>query len=51
MEPKIVYLKRLGESENLPEAIYLELVEFEKKFGFVKDKIYRKKKSEKYLTV
>jgi len=51
MEPKIVYLKRLGESENLPEAIYLELVEFEHKFGFVADKIYQQKKFDKHLTL
>ena len=49
MEPKIVYLKRLGESQNLPPEVYLELVEFEHKFGFVLDKVYRSTKPDKHL--
>lgn len=49
LEPKIVYLKRLGFSENLPPEIFLELVQFGPKFGFVNDDVYRTKKPNKYL--
>lgn len=48
MEPKTLYLKRLGEAENIPEAVHVELAEFKGKFGFIADKVYRTTKPNKY---
>jgi len=44
-------LRKLGESENLPTEIYLELIEFEHKYGFVKDKVYRTKKPDRDMPI
>lgn len=34
-EPKLIYLKKLGESDYLPDKLYVELQEFKNKFGKV----------------
>lgn len=36
-EPKTIYLKRLGESDFLPDSIYYELQGFSLKFGKAND--------------
>ncbi len=51
MEPKVLYLKRLGEAEHLPDVLHAELAEFKTKFGFVADKVFRITKPNKYSSM
>jgi len=41
----------LGYADDMPDRVYLELIEFEKKFGFVADKVKRNRAKDKYLTM
>jgi len=40
-EPKLIFLKRLGENKNTPDELYIRLLKFENRFGYVKDKNYK----------
>ena len=42
-EPKLNFLKILGENKNLPIKIKLELKKFKTQFGYVKDRFYNEK--------
>lgn len=39
-EPKLIFLKRLGENKNTPDELYIRLLKFENRFEYVKDKNY-----------
>eukprot|EP01017_Pseudomicrothorax_dubius_P039719 TRINITY_DN6127_c0_g1_i7.p1 TRINITY_DN6127_c0_g1~~TRINITY_DN6127_c0_g1_i7.p1 ORF type:complete len:302 (-),score=50.16 TRINITY_DN6127_c0_g1_i7:136-1041(-) len=47
-QPKNIHLKRLGEGANMPDRVYLELMQFENKYGIIADKVYRTEKPNKY---
>ncbi|EAR87412.2 PPR domain protein (macronuclear) [Tetrahymena thermophila SB210] len=40
-EPKIVYLKKLGENKNTPDVLFVRLKKFKNQFGYVKDKDFQ----------
>lgn len=47
-EPKNNLLKKLGDSENIPDDVYDELKKFSTHFGFVKDSVRRYQKKDKF---
>ena len=47
-EPKKVYLKMLGKTENIPDVLYYELSQFDTKFGFVFNNVKRLQKPNSY---
>lgn len=50
-QPKNKYLKYLGELHQVPVRIHSILMEFEEKYGVVKDKVLRQRKADKYVPV
>jgi len=50
-EPKEALLKKLGFADDMPDRVYLELSEFDRKFGFVSDRVRRHRAKDKYLSM
>lgn len=40
-EPRLVFLKRLGENKNTPDVLFIKLSKFKNKFGYVLDKNFK----------
>lgn len=40
-EPKMVFLKKLGENKSIPDEIFIRLSKFQNKFGYIKDKDFK----------
>jgi len=50
-EPKRYYLVKLGNAQDMPDRVYLELIEFKERFGFAKEGVKRSRPKDKYLTM
>lgn len=47
-EPRETILKKLCHAQDMPDRVYLELLEFDKKYGFLKDNVRRLRPKDKY---
>lgn len=50
-QPKNRFLKILGDAEDIPDDIYIQLHEFEKKYGFIRNKTRMLRKPDRYSAV